>query len=119
MGAKQFGARVVRLEDPDLITGHGRFVDDIAPPGVLHACFVRSPHAHARIKSIDATAARAVAGVHAVITADDLPHRVATGMIPMLVPNPAIRTPLTQIALAREEVCYVGQTNALVVAESR
>jgi carbon-monoxide dehydrogenase large subunit len=119
MGAKHFGARIARLEDPALLTGQGRFVDDIELSGVLHAAFVRSPHAHARIRRIDAQAARNMAGVHAVLTADDMPPRIATGMIPMLVPNPAIKTPRTQIALARDEVCYVGQTIAVVVADNR
>ena len=119
MGAKHFGARITRLEDPALLTGQGRFVDDLKLPGMLHAAFVRSPHAHARIQGIDTTAARAMPGVHAVFAADDMPGRIATDQIPMLVPNPAIRTPRTQIALARDEVCYVGQTIAVVVAESR
>ena len=119
MGAKHFGARIARLEDPALLTGRGRFVDDMTLPDMLHAAFVRSPHAHARIRGIDTNAARAMPGVHAVLTADDLPARIATGQIPMLVPNPAIRAPRTQIALARDEVCYVGQTIAVVVAESR
>src|SRR5215212_11841891 len=119
MGAKHFGARIVRLEDPALLTGQGRFVDDIKLPGVLHAAFIRSPHGHARIRGIDSAAARAMRGVHAVLTAGDMPARIATGQIPMLVPNPAIRTPRTQIALARDEVCYVGQTLAVVVADSR
>ena len=74
---------------------------------------------HARIRGIDSAAARAMPGVHAVFTADDMPPRIATGQIPMLVPNPAIRTPRTQIALARDEVCYVGQTIAVVMADSR
>ena len=65
MGAKQFGARVQRLEDPALLTGRGRFVDDMKLPGALHACFVRSPHAHARVGTIDASAALALPGVHA------------------------------------------------------
>jgi carbon-monoxide dehydrogenase large subunit len=60
-----------------------------------------------------------MAGVHAVLTADDLPPRMATGQIPMLVPNPSIRTPRTQLALARHEVCYVGQTIAVVIAANR
>ena len=119
MGAKHFGARVTRLEDPALLTGRGRFVDDIRIPGALHACFVRTPHAHAKIRSIDISAARAMAGVHAVLTADDLPPRMATGQIPMLVPNPSIRTPRTQLALARHEVCYVGQTLAVAIAANR
>jgi aerobic carbon-monoxide dehydrogenase large subunit len=119
VGAKHFGARVTRTEDPALLTGQARYVDDIKLPGTLHACFVRSPHPHARIRAIDAKAALAMAGVHAVLTADDLPQRMATGQIPLLVPNQAIKSSRTQIALAREEVCYVGQTIAVVVAENR
>src|SRR5713226_2139172 len=119
MGAKHFGARVARLEDPALLTGRGRFVDDMNLPGALHACFVRSPHAHAKIRAIDTAAARAMPGVHAVLTANDLPPRMANGQIPMLVPNPSIKTPRTQLALARHEVCYVGQTIAVVVADNR
>jgi carbon-monoxide dehydrogenase large subunit len=119
MGAKHFGARVTRLEDPALLTGRGQFVDDISLPGTLHAAFVRSPHAHARFKKIDTAAARAMRGVHAAYTAGDMPPRIATGQIPMLVPNPAIKTPRTQVALARDEVCYVGQTVAVVIADSR
>ena len=119
MSANYFGARVTRLEDPALLTGRGRFVDDIALPGTLHACFVRSPHAHARVGRIDAAAALALPGVHAVLTADDLPARMANGQIPMLVPSPLIKTPRTQLALAREEVCYVGQTVAVVIADDR
>src|SRR6478609_4259386 len=119
MGANHFGARVARLEDPALLTGRGRFVDDILIPGALHACFVRAPHAHARIRAIDVSAARAMAGVHAALTADDLPARMATSQIPMLVPNLSIRTPRTQLALARHEVCYVGQTIAVVIAADR
>ncbi len=119
MGAKHFGARITRLEDPALLTGRGQFVDDLSLPGTLHASFVRSPHAHARFGKIDTAAARAMPGVHAVFTANDMPARIATNQIPMLVPNPAIRTPRTQIALARDEVCYVGQTVAVVIADSR
>ena len=119
MGAKHFGARVLRLEDPVLLTGRGRFVADISLPGMLHACFVRSPHAHARIRAVDASAARAMPGVHAVLTAHDLPPRLAATQIPMLVPHPAIKTPRTQLALARGEVCFVGEAVAVAVAESR
>ena len=64
--------------------GAGRFVDDIALPGALHACFVRSPHGHAKIRSIDATAALAMPGVHAVLTAADLPAPMRTARIPMI-----------------------------------
>ena len=70
MGVKHFGARVTRFEDPALLAGRGRFVDDITLPGALNACFVRSPHGHAKVRSIDASAALTMPGVHAVLTAD-------------------------------------------------
>ena len=66
------GARIPRVEDPRLLTGHGTYVDDVVRPGMLHACFVRSPLARARIVSIDATAALDLPGIHAVFTAADL-----------------------------------------------
>jgi len=119
MGARQFGARVKRLEDPALLTGRGRFVDDVKLPGTLEACFVRSPHAHARIHAIDARAARAAPGVVAVLTADDLPGPMAREPIPMILPVLGIKAFRTQLCLAREEVSYAGQTVALVVADSR
>ncbi|MGB6893425.1 MAG: xanthine dehydrogenase family protein molybdopterin-binding subunit [Xanthobacteraceae bacterium] len=119
MGAKHFGARVKRLEDPALLSGRGRFVDDLKLSGMLQACFVRSPYAHALIRGIDSTAAMAMPGVHAVLTADDLPEPMRRMPIPMLTPNPAIATPRTQTALAREEACYVGQPIAVVIADSR
>jgi carbon-monoxide dehydrogenase large subunit len=118
MGVRQFGARVTRFEDPALLSGHGRFVDDIAPSGVLHACFVRSPMAHAKIRSIDSNAARSMPGVHAVLTADDLPASMRE-RIPTLQANPAMKLIRTQHCLAGDEVCYVGQAVAAVIADSR
>jgi len=119
MGAKQFGARVKRLEDPALLTGRGRYVDDVKLAGTLEACFVRSPYAHAKIRSIDTNAARAAPGVHAVLTADDLPGPMAKQPIPMILPVLGIKAFRTQLCLARDEVSYAGQTVALVVADSR
>jgi aerobic carbon-monoxide dehydrogenase large subunit len=119
MGAKQFGARVKRLEDPALLTGQGRFVDDVKLPGTLEACFVRSPYAHAKIRAIDTTAACALPGVHAVLTADDLPGAMATQPIPMILPVLGIAAFRTQHCLARGEVTYAGQTVAVVIADSR
>jgi carbon-monoxide dehydrogenase large subunit len=119
MGAKHFGARVKRLEDPALLSGRGRFVDDLKLPGLLHACFVRSPHAHALIRDLDSSAAMTMSGVHAVLAAEDLPEPMRRMPIPMLTPNPAIATPRTQTALARDEACYVGQPIAVVIADSR
>jgi len=119
MGAKQFGARVTRLEDPALLSGHGRFVDDVKLPGMLHACFVRSPHAHAKLMSIDSKVALIMPGVHAVLTVTDLPDSMRSQPLPLLLPNAALTTPRTQLALARDEVCYVGQAVAVVIADTR
>lgn len=110
------GRRVPRVEDSRLLTGRGTFVDDVTRPGMLHACFVRSPFAHARINGIDATAALALPGVHAVFTAADLNpdvreawHAIAGKDVPD-TPRPP---------LAEGEVKFVGDPVALVVAENR
>ena len=114
-----FGKPIKRLEDPDLLRGRGQFVDDIRLPGTLHAAFLRSPYGHARIRSIDTAAAKALAGVHAVWTAADLPKVMRGKRLLLQVPNPAIRNPVTQESLATGEVCFVGEAVAVVVAESR
>ena len=119
MGAKLLGARVKRMEDPALLTGRGQYVDDLKLPGMLHAAFVRSPFAHARIKSVDAARARAHPGVHAVLAAADLPTGLRKQRLAMLVPNPAIKQPWTQLPLAEDEACYVGEPIAVVVADDR
>ncbi len=114
--ARYAGTRVARVEDNRLLTGRGTFVDDVVRPGMLHACFVRSPFAHARINGIDASAALALPGVHAVFTAADLNpdvreawHAVAGKDMPD-TPRPP---------LAEGEVKFVGDPVALVVADSR
>jgi aerobic carbon-monoxide dehydrogenase large subunit len=119
MGAKHLGARVKRLEDPLLLSGRGRFVDDLKVANALHACFVRSTYAHAKIQSVDSTAALAMPGVYAVITANDLPEPMRSQPMAMLLPNPAISEVCTQYVLARDEVFYVGQAIAVVVADTR
>jgi len=110
------GTRVPRVEDTRLLTGHGTYVDDIVRPGMLHACFVRSPFAHARINSIDASAALALPGVHAVLTAADINadiheawHAVA-GKDIADTPRPP---------LAEGEVKFVGDPVAIVIAQNR
>src|SRR5271166_4632349 len=74
MGAKWFGAAVKRKEDPALLAGRGRFVDDVRLPGTLHAAFVRSPHPHAKIRAVRTAAARQHPGVHLVLAFADLPE---------------------------------------------
>jgi carbon-monoxide dehydrogenase large subunit len=110
------GAALRRLEDPRLLTGRGRYAADVRLPGMLHAAVLRSPHAHARLGAIHADRARALPGVAAVVTAEDLG---AIGRIPVrLGPRPGIVACL-QPPLARERVRYVGEPVAVVVAESR
>jgi CO/xanthine dehydrogenase Mo-binding subunit len=103
-----------RLGGEPLVTGAGRFVDDVRVPGMLHAVVVRSPHAHARLLSIDAKRAREVPGLHAVLTAADVP---AAAIIPNRVPAPAGTDRYLQPAIARTVVRYVGEPVALVVAD--
>jgi len=113
------GTRVLRLEDQALLTGHGRFVDDIAAAAVLVAAFARSPHPHALIRSIDASAARALPGVVAVLTLDDL---AAVLKRRRMIRTSNSGTKLDQswpFALADGEVCFVGEPVAIVVAEDR
>ena len=119
MGAKWLGAIVKRKEDPALLTGKGHFVDDIGLPGTLHAAFVRSAHAHARIRGIDTSAARAVPGVHLVLTFADLPESLRTNPLPLLVPHPAMSQVFMPYALASSEASYAGEPLAVVVADSR
>ena len=116
-GAGRFvGARVQRAEDPRLITGSGRYVDDIRLPRMLHAAFVRSPHAHARVTGIDTSAAAAIPGVAAILTAADL-NGETTGP---LWSYRSERTPFPAInVLAADEVCYAGDPVAIVVATDR
>jgi len=111
-----FGERVQRVEDDRLLRGHGRFTDDI-DEGALESCLVRSPYAHARIRSIDVSAARALPGVVAVYTAADLPFGQTD--LPILIPHPNLTHGRTQRCLASEVVRYVGEAVAFIVAESR
>jgi carbon-monoxide dehydrogenase large subunit len=116
MAAEYTGQRVRRQEDPRLLRGEGRYADDIAPPGTLHAAIVRSPHAHAHIRGVDTAAARTLAGVAAVITAADLGS--ANRPLPNRFPHPTLHY-YPQYPLARAKVHYAGEPVAVVVAESR
>ncbi len=118
MGVRYFGSKVQRLEDPRLLTGRGRYVDDIHPPLCLQAAFVRSMHAHALIKSIDADAARGMPGVVAIYTMADFAD-LARGPLPQTLPAPILKQSHTYHPLAQEEVCHAGEAIAIVLAESR
>ncbi len=125
MGARYFGAAVRRREDPRFLRGEGRYVDDLRLPGLLHAAFVRSPHAHAEIRAVRTAAAARLPGVAAVLTFET----VARWMKPLplfgaVPPGLAARVDVVlkqapQLALCRDRVRHVGEIVAMVVAASR
>jgi carbon-monoxide dehydrogenase large subunit len=116
---KTFGVSVARVEDLPLVRGTGQFVDDLRIPGTLEAAFVRSPHAHARVNSIDASAARRVSGVHAVLCMTDLLPHVSTSRLAVGLPSPAYRQTVDRPILALDEVNYVGEAIVVVIADNR
>ncbi|MDP3766527.1 MAG: xanthine dehydrogenase family protein molybdopterin-binding subunit, partial [Dehalococcoidia bacterium] len=108
-----FGRSIKRREDPRFITGRGQYVDDVKLPGMTYAVFVRSPHAHAALKRVDAAPAKRVAGVLAVYTGQE----VKVGGLPCGWMLPDIKVPLRP-ALAHGKVRYVGEPVAIVIAET-
>ena len=114
---KMFGERVPRVEDARLVTGNGRFLDDLGHDA-LEAAFVRSPHAHARIVDIDVTGALDVDGLVAIYTYEDLDGRTCEPL-PLLIPHPTLTHGRTPYVLARDEVNHVGEAIVMVVATSR
>lgn len=111
--AAEIGRARERIEDAALLRGQGRFADDLAvPPGTLQAAVLRSPHAHARIRRLDASAALAMEGVRAVLTGEDVKRWAS----PFAV---GVRQPMQHWALAVDKVRYVGEPVAVVVAEDR
>jgi carbon-monoxide dehydrogenase large subunit len=121
MTTRMFGARIPRTEDPRLLTGNGRYLDDLGHDA-FEAAFVRSPHAHARVVDVDVTAALDVEGLVAIYTYDDLEADTATRMaepLPLLIPHPTLTHGRTPYALARGEVNHVGEAVVMVVARDR
>ena len=113
------GRSLPRLEDADLLVGKGRFVDDIRLPGMLHAAFVRSPHAHAAIRDIRVEAARGCDGVHAVYTLADLRPFLRGERLVVALPSAAFRQQVDRPVLAFDEVTHVGEPIAIVIAADR
>ena len=115
------GASVLRKEDKRFLTGKGRYTDDIDRPGQAHAYFLRSPHAHAKINGINADAARAMAGVVAVFTGQDMAAdnigSLPCGWIVTDRYGEPHRSP-PHFALARDKVRYVGDHVAAIIAET-
>ena len=112
--ARFIGQRMPRKEDARLLIGRGTFVDDVVLPGMLHVAFVRSPIARGRIRSVDVSGARALAGVHAILTATDL-ARFKIDMLSFFLTAPEILVP----PLAVDRVAYVGDPVAMVLAVDR
>ncbi|UCI33827.1 xanthine dehydrogenase family protein molybdopterin-binding subunit [Mesorhizobium sp. B4-1-4] len=122
MGIEGVGARVARKEDKRFITGAGRYVDDMVVPGMKHAAFVRSPHAHAQIKKIDVKKAQGMPGVIGVLTGKELKADGIGNLICGWMIHSKDGTPMKMGAwspLAVDKVRYVGDAVVVVVAETR
>ena len=102
------GKSEAKIDGLEKIDGSAVFVDDMQRPGLLHAAFLRSPHAHARILSIDTSKAAAIPGVHAILTGPDLP--IEYGVIPVAQ---------DETALAIDKVRFIGEEVAVVAAVDR
>src|SRR5262249_39653733 len=105
---KYVGRPIGRLEDRPLLTGHGRFVADLDIAGTLAAAFVRSPHAHALIRGIDADAARRHPGVRAVLTLRDLAPLLSDERLPLQFRTAQLPADITPFVLAKDEVSFVS-----------
>jgi len=112
------GSRIQRTEDELLLKGQGKYVDDLPLSNVLYSTFLRSPHAHAKIISVNTERAGQLPGVHKIYLHKDLPVS-AQKRLPILVPNPAIKHLMMQEVLVNHEVCCVGDAIAFVVADNR
>jgi len=122
MGAEGIGARVLRKEDKRFITGKGKYTDDFKMPGMHYAAFVRSPHAHATIKSIDKSAAQAMDGVVGVLDGKELTGDGIGNIICGWAVNSKDGTPMNMgawSALATQKVRYVGDAAAVVIASTQ
>jgi aerobic carbon-monoxide dehydrogenase large subunit len=115
--SKYVGRAMKRVEDPRFIRGNGRFTDDFTLPGLAYVAVVRSPYAHARIKSIDAAPARKVLGVLGVFVGKDL-RDAGCGSLPPGWMLPGIKVP-PHYAIAVDKVCHVGEIVAAVIAEDQ
>jgi carbon-monoxide dehydrogenase large subunit len=122
MGIEGIGARVARKEDKRFITGSGRYTDDMVVPGMKHAAFVRSPHAHAKIDGIDVSKAKAMPGVHGVLTGKELKTDGIGNLICGWMIHSKDGSPMKMGAwspLAVDRVRYVGDAVAIVVADTK
>ena len=113
------GLSIPRIEDEPLVRGAGCFIDDIHVPGLLHASFVRSPHAHAAITGIDTQAASAMLGIHAILVLDDLVAVLRHRRMKRHSNSGTALDLIWPFALADREVSYVGEPVAIVIGDNR
>ncbi len=113
------GRSVPRLEDSALLRGTARFLDDLQAPGALEAAFLRSPVSHGRLHGLEAAAARKMPGVVAVLTLADLRPLLTSERLPLQFRNTGLPEAITPFVLASDEVLFVGEAIALVIADSR
>lgn len=122
MEKKLIGKRIPRNEDPRLLTGQAQFVDDVDMPGMLHAAFLRSEYAHARLVSLDVSKARQHPGVVAVYTAEDMGKDWFPGP-PLVSPPPTVKDVVfhsrRQVPLVKDKIRHAGEAIAVVIAENR
>jgi len=111
------GQSVARLEDRDLLCGKGRFVADIKMPGMLHACFVRSPHAHANIVAVDKSAALELPGAVAVLIGSDIRALAPNDRLVVALPDRTYKQQRDRPILAADEAVHVGEAIAMVLAD--
>ena len=117
MTTKLFGEPILRKEDDRLLTGRGKYLDDLGK-GSYSVAFLRSPHAAAKILNIDATQALEVPGLIALYTYEDLEGNLSEPL-PLLIPHPNLTSPKTGYPLAKDRVHHVGEAIAMVVATDR
>ena len=117
--ARYLGRRTKRIEDPDLLVGKGKYIDDIKIPGMMHAYFVRSEYAHARICSVDTSLAKKLPGVEAIYTLSDLMQVLRFERLPLAFPPGKLSKIAMPKILASDEVLYVGEPIVLIIASDR
>ena len=120
IGEKRYiGKKAKRVEDFRLLTGKARYLDDIKLPGMLHAVFIRSPYSHAKIITISTDTAKKIRGVYDIITAKELLNNKIRDRLPLAFPSGLLHLSAMPKILAENEVLYVGEPVAIILAENR
>ena len=116
---RYIGEKAKRVEDHRLLIGEARYLDDIKLPGMLHAVFIRSSYAHAKILKISVDAAKKISGVYKIITAKELSNNNVSDRLPLAFPSGLLHSSAMPKILAENEVLYVGEPIAIILAKNR